>query len=419
MTDTVDLTSFNPFDPAVQQCPFPHYAAMRVDQPVFRVPGTLLHLVTRHDLFAPILRDTTTFSNRFGSTGESPDPETLARLAEIQATGWPQVPTMLTEDPPAHTRYRGTVAPAFTPRRIKALEPAVREVCREVVAACAGAGNLDVVRRLAVPIPVRVIAEVLNVPDDRLDDFKRWSDDSTVAIGASVEADARLAAQRGIVEFQHYFADQLDRRRHSPEDDLLSVLVQSRVEGDDGEPRALDTAEMLSIVQQLLVAGNETTTKLLTEAVRLLAEHPGAWAQLRDDPAGTAPAVVEEALRLATPTQGMFRVVTRDTEVDGVSIPAGSKLVLVYAAANRDPAIFPEPDSFDLDRANLRDHLAFGRGIHFCIGAPLARLEATVAVEELASGVAEIRLDPGNDFAYEPSFLLRGLKRLDAELVPA
>jgi cytochrome P450 len=174
--------------------------------------------------------------------------------------------------------------------------------------------------------------------------------------------------------------------------------------------------EMLSIIQQLLVAGNETTTKMLTEGVRLLAEQPHVWSWLRDDPAGRAPAVAEEVLRLSSPTQGMFRLVTRDTEIDGVPVAAGSMLVVLYAAANRDPAVFPEPDALDPNRPNVNEHLAFGRGVHFCVGAPLARLEATVFFEVLAREVGSIELDPGNTFAYEPSFVLRGLRRLDAVL---
>jgi cytochrome P450 len=416
----IDLERFDPFDANIQQCPHPHYAAMRASQPVFRVPGTNLFLVTRHDLVTPILRDPVTFSNRFGGPSGPVDGELGRRLAEVSAEGWPQVSTLLTEDPPRHTAYRSTINAAFSPKRIRELEPAIRAICDDLIDRCLAARRVEVVRDLAVPLPVRVIARVLDVPDDRLADFKRWSDDSTVAIGALVDDDTRVAAQRGIVELQHYFAAQLEDRRARPRDDVLSVLVAARIADPDdgGRERPLDVPEMLSIIQQLLVAGNETTTKLLTEGVRLLAEHPDEWARLRADP-GRAAAVAEEVTRLAAPTQGMFRVVTRDTTIDGDDVPAGSMLVVMYAAANRDPAVFPAPDAFDPDRANQKEHLAFGRGVHFCVGAPLARLESTIAFERLAARVAEIRLDPTNTFEYEPSFVLRGLVRLDVELLPA
>mgnify|MGYP000864335976 FL=1 len=176
--------------------------------------------------------------------------------------------------------------------------------------------------------------------------------------------------------------------------------------------------EMLSMVQQLLVAGNETTTKLLTETMRMLAEHPDEWRKLKDDPA-RAPAIIEEALRLSTPTQGMFRVSTKDHELEGVHIPKGARLVIVFASANRDTTLYDDADSFDPDRDNLRDHLAFGKGIHYCLGAALSRLEGKVALEEFARRVDRFELDDSNDFGYHPSFLLRGLKRLDITVTPA
>jgi cytochrome P450 len=418
-TESIDLERFNPFDPRVQQCPFPHYAAMRQSQPVFRVPGTDLFLVTRHDLVVPILRDTATFSNRFGNTGQPPTDEVLGRLKAVMAKGWPPVPTMLTIDPPEHTRYRGTVAPYFTPKRVGELREPVEEICGRLVDGWIGDGAIELVQQLAVPLPVEVIAHVLNVPTERMADFKRWSDDSIAAIGAQISDDERVRAQEGIVEFQHFFAEQLERRRAEPQPDLLTDLGTAEIATDEGESRRLDMAEMLSIVQQLLVAGNETTTKAITEGVRLLAEHPDRWAWLQADPGARAPVLVEEVLRLATPTQGMFRVVTRDTEIEGVPIPKGARLVVVYAAANRDPSVFDDPDTFDPERPNLKEHLAFGKGIHFCLGAPLSRLEMQVAFETLARRWRSVRLADGTPLEYHPSFVLRGLKRLDVEFTPA
>ena len=171
---------------------------------------------------------------------------------------------------------------------------------------------------------------------------------------------------------------------------------------------------MLSILQQLLVAGNETTTKMLTEMVRLLAEHPDQWRRVQDDPS-RVDKVVEETLRLSTPTQGMFRIATRDVTLGGVDIPAGGRIVVVYSSANRDEALFADPDEFDPDRANLKEHLAFGKGVHFCLGAALSRLEGRVALQELARRLDTITLSETNEFAYFPSFMLRGLTRLDVD----
>jgi len=420
----VSLEAFDPFSDAVQQCPHLYYREMQEQAPVFHVEGTDLYMVTRHEMIVPILRDTQTFSNRFGSAGEMPRGEVVERIKAVMAKGWPQVPTMLTIDPPHHTRYRGTVAPFFTPKRIGELRGPVEAIVTRLLDGLVD-GPTDFVTSFAIPLPIEAIAYVLNVPADRMADFKRWSDDSIANIGTVISDDRRVEAYEGIVEFQHYFAAQLEARRADPSgSDLMTELVRARIEadpgdegvGDDGK-RPLDMSEMLSIIQQLLVAGNETTTKALTEGAMLLATHPEAWAKLRADPAGYAPLVTEEVLRLSTPTQGMFRLVTRDVELEGVRVPAGSRLVVVYSGANRDPSVWgDDPDRFDPDRPNLKEHLAFGKGIHFCIGAPLSRLEMQVAFEHLGRRLERIELLAPDELRYHPSFMLRGLVRLDVRL---
>lgn len=420
--DALTLDGFNPFSPAAQQCPHLYYRLMQEQAPVFHPEGTDLYMITKNEMVVPILRDTQTFSNRFGSAGEAPNAEVVERIKEVLANGWPQVPTMLTIDPPYHTRYRGTVAPYFTPRRMAELREPVEAIVTRLIDQLPE-GPCNFVTAFAVPLPIEAIAQVLNVPSDRMDDFKRWSDDSIANIGTVITDDRRVEAYRGIVEFQQYFAAQLERRRTEPADDLLTDLVNAQIDTDplpDGTPgpkRALEMAEMLSIVQQLLVAGNETTTKSLTEGAMLLATHPEVWEKLKADPAGYAPLVTEEVLRLSTPTQGMFRLVTKDTELAGVQIPKGARLVVVYAAANRDPSVWgDDPDRFDPDRPNIKEHLAFGKGIHFCLGAPLSRLELNAAFEQLARRLDSIELLESNDLRYHPSFMLRGLVRLDVEL---
>jgi cytochrome P450 len=409
---TVSLEGFNPFSPTVQQCPHPYYRAMQEQTPVFHVQGTDLYMVTRHELITPLLRDTATFSNQFGGAGEMPKGEVIERIKAVMATGWPQVPTMLTIDPPYHTRYRGTVAPYFTPKGMAGLREPIQAIVDRLIDELPS-GPFDWVTQFAVPLPIEAIAHVLNVPNDRMADFKRWSDDSIANIGTVITDERRVEAFQGIVEFQHYFAEQLERRRSEPMDDLMTDLVRAEIDTDEGTKRPLEMAEMLSIVQQLLVAGNETTTKALTEGAMLLAQHPEVWDKLRADPAGYAPLVTEEVLRLTTPTQAMFRLVTRDTEIDGVPVPKGSRVLLVYSGANRDPKVWgDDPDRFDPDRANLKDHLAFGKGIHFCLGAPLSRVEMNTAFETLARRIERIDLVPEQELTYHPSFMLRGLVRL-------
>ena len=203
-----------------------------------------------------------------------------------------------------------------------------------------------------------------------------------------------------------------------PRDDFLTDLAQAEFEDESGTTRLLEMPELLSIIQQLMVAGNETTTKLINETAKLLIEYPEEWERIRKDPA-TIPAMAEEALRMSTPNQGMFRLATQDTELAGVEIAKGSMLWIMFGSANRDERYFPDPDRFDPRRENLRDHIAFGRGAHFCIGAPLARLEMRVAFEQLAKRVEHWGFPPGYDFVYEPSYILRGLAALELDIQKA
>ena len=420
MTD-LDLRTFNPFDPATLQCPWPHYAKMRAEEPVLRVDSLGMYFVTRHDLVSEVIRDVTSFSSQFGTTAMPLAPEARAKMAEVIAEGYPRVSTMLSADPPAHTRYRRLVSKAFTPRAIADLEPVIRAVTTRLIDSWIETGTIEFVTQFGVPLPVEVIAKALNVPDDRLADFKRWSDDSIAGIGTNLSIDDRIEAERGVNEFQHYFAAAIEQRKANPLGDLLSNLLNARIDDDDPDvtdKRALDMPEMLSIVQQLLVAGNETTTKMLTEMMRLLAEHPDEWAKVKADPT-RIPAIVEETLRLSTPTQGMWRIATRDVELAGVHIPKGSRVVVVFCSANRDEAVFEDPDTFDPDRDRLNEHIAFGKGTHYCVGANLSRLEGRVALEELTRRLESFSLPPSNDFAYHPSFMLRGLVKLDLDIVPA
>lgn len=416
-----DLATFNPFDPETLQCPFPHYAAMREEAPVHFVEAVGIYLVTKYDLVLEVVRDPQTYSSKFGGASMPLPSEDRQKLAEVMAEGYPRVPTMLTADQPEHTRYRRLVAKAFSPREISALEPEIRQITNALIDSWIDRGSIEFVEEFAVPLPVRVIARALNVPDERLADFKRWSDDSIAGIGTALSIEGRVAAERGVNEFQAYFAEQLEQRRTAPQDDLLTKLLNARIDADDPEVtdlRPLDMPEMLSIVQQLLVAGNETTTKMLTEMMRLLGENPDQWQRVKNEPE-LVDRVVEETLRLATPTQGMFRIATRDTELGGVAIPAGSRIVIAFCSANRDDALFDDPDAFDLDRDNVREHLAFGKGVHYCLGAGLSRLEGRVALQELSRRIESFRLADSNTYEYFPSFMLRGLTSLDLEIVPA
>jgi len=412
------LAAFDPFAAEVIADPAPWYASMRRAAPVFRVPGHGFYLVTRYEDVLAAARDTDTFSNRFTSPGLAlgrGSPEVQAEIDAILAEGYPRTATLLTNDPPAHTRFRRLVSRAFTPRRVASWQPEIERLTTELIERFAGRGSVELVAEFAVPLPIGVIADALGVPRDMQPTFRRWTDDSTDLIGADVTDERRLAAARGLVEFQHYFAAALDDRRRRPRDDFLTDLVHATVEGDAAgleDTRPLDTPEMLSILHQLLVAGNETTTTLLAESMRFLIGDPEAYARVAADGDGSyTAAVVEESLRLAAPAQGMFRIVTRDTFLGGVAIPAGSTAILMYASANRDEAVGSGGDTFCPGRAGGRPHLSFGSGIHYCIGSALSRAEAAEALPRLCRAMPDARLATDR-LDYKPSFVLRGLRSL-------
>jgi cytochrome P450 len=341
----------------------------------------------------------------------SPPPS--EEIREILARGFPSANTLLTNDPPSHSYYRALVAKAFTPRRVGRMEDEIRSLSEELVDAFVDDGEVELVGQFAVPLPLTVIADALGVPRHDLARFKVWSDDAVAPLGNILDHGRQVEIARSLVEFQHYFAAKIDERRQEPRDDMLTDLVEARVGG-----QALDVPELLSIVQQMLVAGNETTTKLIGSAMLMLLENEGAMAAVRTDPALIAH-LVEEALRIESPVQGMFRVAAVDTELGGTAIPAGSPLVLLYASANRDGDVFRCPADFDLGRSNVRQHLAFGQGTHFCVGAALSRAEARIAFEVLLRRLDRIRLARPEPPVHEPSLVLRGLKELWLTFEPA
>jgi cytochrome P450 len=423
--------TFDAGDDAVVQCPYPHYQEMRDHAPVLELdgaalgrPGERIFAISRHEDVRRVLNDPRTFSSRFGSPAALPSKELLARLREVMADGWPNVSTMLTEDPPSHTRYRRLVSMAFTPKRIALLEPEIRAICHELVNGFDRRPRVDFLRGFAVPLPVRAVAVVLEVPDTRQADFKRWADSSVAAIGRAISDDARVAAERDIVEQQHYFAGELEDRRRNPRDDFLTDLVNAELQPDQDmagdtegeiEGGSLTIAEMLSIIRQIQVAGSETTTSLLTDMMRLFAEHPDEWERLKADPR-LAATFVEEGLRWASPNQGLFRIVKADTEIAGTPIPAGSTLWVMFGSADHDDRVFDDPESFRPDRDRLNSHMAFGHGPHFCLGAALARLEAVSALEAIVEQVDTISVVEPESLRYGPSFILRGLEALDLDL---
>lgn len=400
------------FDPEIVECPFPFYQAARKEAPVMKLtaPGSeqSLYLVTRYDLVVEVLKDPGLYSSRFMNPigRDKTDPD----IEAIYDQGWPWVDTLLTSDPPEHRRYRSLVQGVFTAKRVHALAPDIEKVANELVDTFIDGGSCDFVTAFARPLPLRVIANQYGVPAQDLPSFKRWSDSFVARLGGLVSKEEELECAQDVVALQHYLKKRIDERRSSPRDDLMSDLVHARTE--DAAP--LSDAELINMLQQLLVAGNETTANTLAGGLMSLIRVPETLAAVRAEPS-LIKGLVRESLRIVTAQSGMWRITTRETELSGVSIPAGATILLRYDAANRDPAQFPDPETFDIRRKSSPAHLAFGMGTHFCVGSLLALKEMEIGFGVLLTRLGRIRFAAGNDFKHRPNMMLRGLKRLNIE----
>ncbi len=391
-------------DPATQKCPYAHYRDLRDNAPVHRMPETGMFVVSRYDLLLQVMRNPKVFSSK-PPGGAKAGLSCLEADRIVEQEGYGRgMPSIQNNDAPAHTVYRKLVDHAFRARRIREMEAYIDEVVEERIAEFRDAGACDAVADLAVPVPLYVIADQLGIPRSDYRRFKEWSDAWLAGLGMPTPEEALVAAARKVVELQHYLIDRIDERRTSPRDDILSDLTQATYDGE----RPLADREILSMVEQLLVAGNETTTNGIAAGLMHLAAMPALQDRLRADPDGLK-RFVEEVLRYESPVQGLFRYVTEDTELEGRAIPAGSVLHIRYAAGNLDERKFAAAAAFDIDRPNNGAHLAFGAGIHHCVGSELARAEMLAAFRAMLAHFSKIELAVApDDIAYHPSFALRG-----------
>jgi cytochrome P450 len=392
---------FDPFDPETRRDPYAFYARARRDHPAFRHAGLPVTSVFRYADVQGILKDPATWSSRFGVPGVGAD-----QMLE---------PSMLGQDAPEHTRLRALVNQAFTPRIIRDLEARMRAIAAELVEEAVERREVDLVAALAYPLPVVVIAEIIGVPSEDRARFKHWSDVAVEGFGNALfvpptaERLARLGELR--TEMGAYFSALADERRRRPREDLLTGLVQAELEGS-----RLTHAEMLRMLILLLVAGNETTTNLIGNAVLELLAHPDELARVRAD-RGLLPSAIDEVLRYASPVQLDPRRATRDVELHGARIAADELVVCWLGSANRDAEAFAAPERFDVGRRDNR-HLAFGFGPHYCLGANLARLEAEVALGALLDRTRAFERTDAAPLPLHPSIVFRGVTRLPVRLHP-
>jgi cytochrome P450 len=410
MTDTTP-DPFGLLDTANRADPYPVFARLRADAPVHYSEGWGCWVVTRHDDVTACFRDDRLSADRASSYAAKLPPPLQQKLAPLigNLSRW-----ALMKDPPDHTRLRGLVSKAFTPRLITRLRPSVEAICERELAALdqqlAAEGSFDLIERYALTIPVLVIGDMLGIPAEDASKLKRWSAALTGFLGAaSMTPEVVGVALQAIVELESYFLEQIEQRRREPGDDLLSSLLAAHEQDD-----RLDQQELLATCTMVLFGGHETTTNLIGNGVKVLLEHPEQLAWLRQDFDGRIAAAVEELLRFESPIMRMGRLAREPFELGNAQIAAGDRVYMVLAAANRDPEQFVDPDRLDLTRADNR-HLSFGHGRHFCLGAALGRLEAQLALSKLFTRFPALRTTDGFTPEWIDNLTVRGLERLPLE----
>ena len=385
-------TAFNPFDPAFLENPFPFYALGRQFRPVMYNEARGLWSVFKYEDCVSVLKDHATWSSN--NPGRMPEG---------------QEPSMLGADPPRHQRLRALVSQAFTPRMVEQLEPRIRQVANELLDAVPTSGTFDIVDALTYPLPVIMIAEIIGIPAEDRDRFKVWSDAVVATLGTgagsgSEDVDRALPMQM-IDELNTYFTRMIEDRRRQPRADLLSALVAAEERGD-----RLSSQELMQMLVLLLVAGNETTTNLIGNAILEFMAHPAELAKVRANPR-LIPAAIEEVMRYSSPVQATVRRATRDVELGGKTISAEQQCLIWLASANRDESQFPDADRFDVTRSPNR-HIGFGLGIHFCLGAPLARMEAAIALETFLARYSNFERSTDGSLPRIPTFIMHGVRSL-------
>ncbi len=384
--------------------PYPVLHQLRAEAPVYWSDVLKSWVLTRYSDVTSTLRDPKLYSNA-GRMTLLMDQLPPAQREQMEPFKRHFAYGLLHADPPDHTRLRGLVNKAFTTRAVENMRLQVRAIVEDLLDAVAPLGQMDVIRDLAYPLPALVITAVLELPAKDIDQFKHWSDDMMMVFASGrAEPDTAIRGQESLLAMRAYFEQVLaDRRRHLG-DDLLSRLIAAEDQGS-----MLTAAELVSTVITLLIAGHETTTNLIGSALLALLRNPDQLEQLRRDPT-LMPAAIEEALRYESPLFRLWRVATHDTELGDQRIRKGDLVSQMIGAANHDPHYFPDPDRFDISRQGTRQ-IAFGYGIHFCVGAPLARLEAPIALTAVLRRFPQLRLT-GDVAEWKEDITMRGLKTL-------
>ncbi len=403
----------NFFDPDFQNSPFDQYAELRQDAPVYQDPATKIFHVSRFEDVRHVLQHPQIFS---GKTRRASDPQSARQKtvnAMFEAQGWLPSATLLGRDEPNHKQMRAMFNEAFRPAKIDAMDSFVQETAESLFDDFAAQGHCDWVQAMAVPLPLTIIVKQMGAPAEDLWRIKSWTDAFFKRISMMLSEAEEIECIEKEIEAQHYFQPIFDRLRAHPDDSLLSDLVNREI---PEWGRTLNNEELhAEMMADTFVGGSETTTNALSAGIKLLIENPAVWNQLRDDQDSYLRPFIEEVLRLESPVQMLLRRATEQTTIGETDIPEGALIGVRYGAANRDDSQFSCPAEIDLNRKKPGAHLAFGSGIHHCLGAPLARRELWWGFKTFLDRVETASFAPDIQFEYHPHCLLRALKSLDIE----
>ena len=399
---------FDPFVDPYLADPYPFWLRARESEPVFYSPELDYWVVTRYEDIKAIFADPKAYS---ASNAQTPiKPLSLQVVQMLQAGGLKTKAVMSNADPPVHSRIRKSTWQAFTPKRIAQLEPEIRRIVTRFLDRIEGAGKADLVREMFYELPVQVLFIFLGMPEEDIARVKTWSRNRLMLTWGRLSDEQQLAEAKGLLEYWNYTEAFIERLLANPPDNYVGDLIRVS-QRDENE---LSVHEIVNVVYGLLIAGHETTTSMSANAVVTLMKHREAWDRLCAEPA-LIPNAVEELLRFDSSVITWRRKALKPVEVAGVSIPEGANLLLALCSGNRDDAHFEAPDRFDVVRENAKTHLSFGFGIHYCLGAPLARLELRVILEELTRRLPTLRLVPDQKWVFPPNTSFRGPSELWAE----
>ena len=397
---------FHPFDPDYLRDPYPTLAALRSSEPVFFSPELGSWVVTRHETIKAMLRDIGRYSALIVSDPLKPLCPHAREL--IQQSSLDVPPMLVNNDPPSHTRYRKFFAEPLQRPRLLSLEPFVREtVAAHVDRLAQSPRPADLVAGLTWDVPALVLFKLLGVPPEDVAKVKQWASSRVVLTWGRPTDEEQVRLSAGAIDYFEYSTNLVRRKLDEPGDDYISDLLRAR----DGDDAKMSLHEISGTAFNLLFAGHETTSSLAINMFYAVLQRRELWQRICSGEQAAAP-VVEEALRFEAPIQAWRRQAREDVVLDGVAVPAGSRLLMVFAAANRDPALFERPDEFEPGRKNVQQHLAFGFGLHFCLGAPLARLEVEVLLEQVAARLPGMSIVPGQVPQYTPNTSFRAIREL-------